>query len=230
MQARGSLIWDLPSRLFHWALVCCLAGSWITAEAGFEWTEWPFMLGYTSLGLIAFRIIWGLVGTRHARFGSFIKSPGATIASVRELFTRKPSTDAGHTPIGGWSVVLMLTLVAVQTGTGLFISDDIFYAGPYNPAVTSATAGTLAEIHHLNFNLLQTVVVLHLVAIAWYRWGKGTNLVTPMFSGRKHSVDPGEAIASSLFWRALLLLVVVAGAVTALVQLAPPPPADIYSF
>ncbi len=230
MHERGSLVWDLPSRLFHWTLLCCLAGSWITAEAGFEWTEWHFRLGYASLTLIAFRVIWGLVGTRHARFADFLRGPGPTLANAKRLFTRTPSNYAGHTPIGGWSVMLMLTLVAVQAGTGLFLTDDIFYAGPYNGVVSSATAGTLAQIHHLNFNLLQAVVVLHVAAVAWYRWGKGTHLVAPMLHGRKLDVDPAEAIDSSKLTRAFLVLVLAAGAVTALVQLAPPPSTDFYDF
>lgn len=230
MRNRGPLIWDLPSRLFHWGLVICLAGSWITAEAGFEWTEWHFYLGYTSLALITFRIIWGLAGTHHARFVNFLTSPAKALGSLGQLFSRTPTGYTGHTPIGGWSVLLMLALIAIQAGTGLFLTDDIVYAGPYNSVVTNDTAGQLARIHHLNFTALQIVVTLHIAAVLWYRWGKGINLVLPMLTGRKPEADPGAAIASSRPVRALVILIIAAGAITALVQLAPAPPADIYSF
>lgn len=230
MQQRGSLVWDLPSRLFHWALALCLAGSWITAEAGFEWTDWHFRLGYASLTLVGFRLLWGLFGTDHARFASFLHGPAKTLASLRQVFTRTPSRYPGHTPVGGWSVVLMLMLVAVQAGTGLFISDDIFWAGPYNSVVSSATAGKLAQIHHINFTLLQITVATHIAAIAWYRYGKHTRLVGPMLHGRKVLDNSADAIASSRWPRALLLFVLMAAAVTALIQLAPAPSADIYSF
>jgi cytochrome b len=226
-----TLIWDLPTRGFHWALVICLTGSWVTAELGFEWTETHFILGYTSLGLIVFRIIWGFIGPAHARFSAFLRGPASVMASARQLTNRNPSSYVGHNPIGGWSTLLFLIVVAVQATTGLFISDDIFYAGPYNGVVSSSTAGELAGIHHLNFNLLQGLVVVHLAAIFWYQWGKRTNLIAPMVSGYKQ-LSPDEArqaIPHLYVWRGLLLGLITAAAITALVQLAPPPaPIDFY--
>ena len=225
-----SLVWDLPSRLFHWALALCLVGSWITAEAGFEWTEWHFRFGYAAIALVTFRVLWGFLGTRHALFKSFLRGPGASLENLRSLFARTPSPYAGHTPIGGWSVLLMLALVAIQAGTGLFISDDIFWSGPYNGVVSNATAGTLAQIHHLNFTALQIVVAMHLAAIAWYRFGKNTRLVGPMVHGHKTLEDESQAITSSRWPLALVVFAAVAAAVTALVLFAPPPPVDDYMF
>lgn len=227
----STLIWDLPTRGFHWALVICLAGSWLTAELGFDWTETHFILGYTSLGLIVFRIIWGFIGPPHARFSAFLRGPASVFASARQLTNRNPSSYIGHNPIGGWSTVVFLMVVAVQATTGLFISDDIFYAGPYNAVVSSSTAGDLAGIHHLNFNLLQGLVIVHLVAIIWYQWGKRTNLITPMVTGYKKlaSDEAKHAISHLYVWRGLLLGLIIAAAVTALVQLAPPPtPVDFF--
>lgn len=226
--ARTSLLWDLPTRLFHWVLTLCLVGSWITAEAGFDWTEVHFVLGYTSLSLILFRVVWGFVGTRHARFANFLVGPSAVLASCRQLFSRKPTAAVGHSPIGGWSVLLMLLLVGVQATTGLFISDDIFYAGPYNGVVSSSLAGTLASIHHTNFVVLQVVVSIHILAIIWYAAGKRSNLLKPMLSGRNPALGDTHVYSSQLR-RALLVITVVGILVTLLVQLAPPPPvADYY--
>jgi cytochrome b len=219
------LVWDLPTRLFHWLLVICLAGSWITAEAGFDWTETHFLFGYTSLGLITFRIIWGFIGPTHARFSSFVKGPTHVVNSARSLLNRTPSAYVGHNPIGGWSTVLFLAVVAMQATSGLFISDDIFYAGPYNGIVSSDTAGELAGIHHLNFNVLQALVLIHLSAIIWYQWGKRTQLIKPMITGRKAlAVEQAQqAISHNYLLRAVISGSLVAAAVIALVQLAPPP-------
>lgn len=223
--APKSLVWDLPTRLFHWLLVFCLAGSWITAEAGFDWTETHFLFGYASLGLITFRIIWGFIGPTHARFSSFVKGPTHVVNSARTLLNRTPSTYVGHNPISGWSTVLFLAVVATQATSGLFISDDIFYAGPYNGIVSSDTAGELARIHHLNFNVLQALVLIHLIAIIWYQWGKRTQLIKPMITGRKAlPVEHAEqAISHNFVLRAVVLGSLVAATVIALVQLAPPP-------
>ena len=224
------LVWDFPTRAFHWLLACALVGSWITAEAGFEWTETHFLLGYVSLGLILFRLIWGCVGTTYARFSHFVKPPQALLAYLPKLFSRTPPRDIGHNPIGGWSVVLMLILVAIQVGTGLFLSDDIFYAGPYNAIVSSDLAGRLASIHHTNFLILQIIVAVHIIAVIWYTVGKKTNLIGPMITGKKAGIDAEQAIPKSRLAVALLVGLVVAVIVVALVQLAPPPSIDDYSF
>lgn len=229
-ETRSALIWDWPVRVFHWLLVLSLAGSWITAEAGYDWTEQHFLFGYFALGLIVFRLLWGVTGTRHARFANFTLSPRQALESTRRLLTRSKRDYAGHNPLGAWSVVLMLVLVAVQATTGLFISDDIFYAGPYNGVVSGDLAGTLAQVHHLNFTALQIVVALHVVSVLWYLWGKRQNLLRPMITGRKAlpMALQHEAIDESRSGRAWLVIVIAAAAVTALVQLAPPPPVVDY--
>lgn len=209
----------------------CLIGSWITAEAGFDWTETHFLLGYTSLGLVLFRVVWGFVGTTHARFGNFLRGPKAVLSALGKLFSTKPADSVGHNPLGGWSTVLLIALVGVQAGTGLFISDDIFYAGPYNGVISSDLAGNLAGIHHLNFTLLQVFVGIHIASVLWYQFGKRSKLINAMWHGRKTlpQQQAAQAISSSRLVRALLLITIVAVAVTLLVQLAPPPPV-IYDF
>ena len=106
----------------------------------------------------------------------------------------------------------ILLVVATQATTGLFISDDIFWAGPYNPTVSGDTASFLAGIHHTNFNVLQGLVALHLLAIGWYTWGKNQSLVTPMLTGKKTLSDATCAIPSSKIVLAICLAAAVVGA------------------
>lgn len=225
------LVWDLPVRLFHWTLTLSLAGSWITAESGIEWTQWHMYLGYLALGLILFRVLWGFVGTRHARFGQFLSSPVAAARYAATLPSRKATRYAGHNPLGGWMVVLLLALVGLQAGTGIFISDDIMYAGPYNGAVSGSLADRLSYIHHLNFKFLQAAVAIHVLAVLYYWLRKRVNLVGPMFSGRKDAdgLAATDAITSIAWVRGLLVAAIVAALVTALVLMAPPPaPPDFF--
>ena len=224
------LVWDLPTRVFHWVLALSLCASWATAEAGFAWIDTHNLLGYSALTLVTFRILWGFAGTRYARFSSFVKGPRTVLATLPKLFSRSPADDIGHNPIGGWSAVLFLVLVAIQAGTGLFISDDVMHVGPYNHVISARLAGNLAQVHHLNFIAIQVFVVIHLLAIAWYRFGKNTALVGAMVTGRKALPDPARGIASSELLKAVVLFALAAGSVTALVQLAPAPTLDDFMF
>jgi len=224
------LVWDWPTRAFHWLLTLSLCGSWATAEAGFEWIDTHNLLGYTALTLIFFRILWGLFGTRYARFKAFVTGPSTVVATLPKLFSRSPAIDIGHNPIGGWSVLLFLVLVFVQASTGLFISDDVMHVGPYNHTIGSDLAGKLAQIHHLNFTALQGCVAVHILAIAWYRFGKRTDLVSPMITGRKAHIDPTQSIGSSETYRALICLAIAVALITALIQLAPEPTFDDFMF
>ena len=175
---RRGLVWDWPTRVVHWLLALGFAGSWLTAELGFEWTEVHFYLGYTTLGLVSFRLVWGFIGPRHARFAHFVRSP----ATVLRYLRGEHPAGVGHNPLGALAVIALLLCMGLQAGTGLFISDDIFYAGPYNGAVSGATAGWLAGIHDTNFHVLQALVALHLCAIAFYTL-RGHGLITPMITG-----------------------------------------------
>ena len=221
-----SLVWDLPTRLFHWTLTLSLVGSWVSAEVGYEWMAWHIRLGYVALTLIVFRLVWGFVGPHHARFSSFMRWPWHALRELPELMSTQTSNRAGHSHLGGWSIAVMLALVGIQAGSGLFITDDIFYAGPYNPAVSSDTAGTLAQVHRINFQLLQAMVSLHILIIVWYRWRKHTNLLAPMLSGLK-SIDAADAIPSSKLLAGLAIAGLCAGGVALLVYLAPEP---VYLF
>jgi len=227
----GVLVWDLPLRLVHWALLVCFVGSWLTAELGFDWTQTHFRFGYATLGLVSFRVVWGFVGPTHARFAQFVKGPRAVWHHMRQLPQANSTSSIGHNPLGALAVVALLLALLMQAGTGLFISDDIFYAGPYNPAVSADTASFLAKIHHWNFRWLQLLVALHVLAIAWYYFRQGDNLVLPMLNGRKPigQSSSGQGINHSRVLVALIVALLVALSVWWLLSNAPVPQYEDFS-
>jgi cytochrome b len=225
---RPQLVWDLPIRLWHWALVFCLTGSWITAEAGFDWTETHFYFGYCALALVIFRLGWGFAGTLHSRYQSFLVSPRSV---TQYLLGQKSATRyLGHNPLGGWASVIIVVVIGLQAGTGLFISDDIFYAGPYNSIISTSTADWLAGWHHRIFTLIQLLVVVHVVAVSWYTWGRKEHLIQAMFHGRKNlsSLAADQTITGHRARRAILLALLAILAVAAGVYFAPLPQYDFY--
>jgi len=231
--AERRLVWDLPLRAFHWLFAASILASWLTAEPGSSWMQWHIRLGYWMLGLLTFRIIWGLVGPRHARFASFLRGPRATWRYARGFLGREsPLHSAGHNPLGGIMVLVMLLLVAFQVGTGLFATDDIVWTGPYNPSVSSETARLLTSLHHRNFNLIWAAIALHVGAISYYAFVKKQNLVPAMLTGWKpaEGVPAGEAITSSELWKALIVMILSAAAVYAVLSGAPHVSADTLNF
>lgn len=224
------LVWDLPLRLFHWLFAASLLASWATAEAGFDWMQWHFYLGYWMMGLLTFRIIWGFIGPRHARFASFLASPPATWRYLRSLVKGETIYTVGHNPAGGLMVVLMLLLAGLQVSTGLFATDEITWSGPYSPGVSIDTARKLTTIHHINFNLILAAMVLHLGAITFYGLVKKQNLVPAMLTGHKPAayVPPHEAISSSELIKAVIVCALSAGLVYYILAHAPPPSDSLY--
>lgn len=224
------LVWDLPLRLFHWLLVASMTASYVTAKLGFDWMQWHFYLGYWTIGLLVFRVLWGFFGPRHARFSSFIHAPGAIWLYLKSMFRRDTARSIGHNPVGGLMVILMLFLVAVQATTGLFTTDDVVWAGPYNPSVSSSTASTLSTIHSINFNIIIGVVCLHIAAILFYALYKRQNLVVPMLHGHLPSalVPEHEAISNSQLLKALVVSVVAGAFVYWVLAHAPVVPDNTY--
>jgi cytochrome b len=233
------LVWDLPLRLFHWLLVLSIAASWYTADQSnkgefieigekfFGYAQIHFWVGYWTLGLIIFRVIWGFVGPRHARFSSFIKGPSAVLAYLRS--TRSPGyvPPVGHNPLGAWSVVVLLAVISAQVFTGLFLVDNTeIYLAPYNPAVEAATASKFKAFHVINFDVLLWLVGLHILAVLFYVVVKKQNLIAAMITGRKPAqVVPGdEAIAGSQLLKALVVIAIAALAVWLVLEMAPPLP------
>jgi cytochrome b len=204
-------VWDAPTRLFHWAIVILLCTAWLT-----EWLNWMelhMLNGYTVCALLLFRVAWGIVGSETSRFSRFLKSPLAALHHLSRLHRREPDTEIGHNAAGGWMVLLMLMLLAVQVGTGLCANDDVLTEGPLFKYVGKDWSDWLSHIHSINFRLIQIAVVLHIAAIAAYAVMKRHDLLRPMITGRKLLADrlTAPAMASPLL--ALVLFAIAAGTV-----------------
>lgn len=177
-------VWDLPTRVFHWALAICIVGLLVTGNVGGNAMVWHFRIGLLVLALLMFRLVWGLAGGRWSRFAAFIYSPRSIINYLKGR--GKPEHSVGHTPMGAGSVFALLAILLAQVGSGLFSDDEISAAGPLTRFVSGATVN-LATHYHKNIGkwIVVGLVVLHLAAIAFYTWRKH-KLVSSMVSGDKH--------------------------------------------
>jgi cytochrome b len=210
-------VWDLPVRLFHWAIVVLILFAWGTQE--FDHMEWHVRIGYTILTLLLFRLIWGFVGSDTARFVQFLRSPATALRHLAHLRRREPDREIGHNAAGGWMVLVILALIGVQAGTGLFANDDANTEGPLMHLVDKDQSNWLSHIHSVNFKLIEGAIVLHVMAIVLYALLKRQNLVRPMLTGTKLMPDDAAAprLVSSV--RALAVLIVAAGMVAWVVRL-----------
>ena len=207
-------VWDLPTRLFHWALVIGITGLAITGTLGGNAMAWHFRFGYTVLTLLLFRIVWGLVGGRWSRFGAFIYAPQSVIDYLKGKGKGKPEHSVGHSPVGALSVFALLGFLVLQVSSGLVSDDEIAFAGPLTAFVSNATVG-LATNYHANIGkwILLGLVLLHIAAIVFYLLRKH-NLVQAMVHGDKELVRPAPSSRDDLASRmaALLVFLLCAGA------------------
>ena len=204
--------WDIPTRLFHWLLVVGVFLAWLSHNQ--DWIEVHRWNGYTVLVLVVFRILWGFVGSVHSRFADFMRSPAAVLRYWRGAAADTP----GHNPAGGWSVLVLLTLLLVQATTGLFNSDGLLFDGPLRHALDSSTTDLLSEIHDQIYWVILGFVGLHVAAVAWYQWGKRQQLVQAMVNGGQAGVEKPAPL-----WRAILVLAICAGALALAIYFAPAP-------
>lgn len=180
-------VWDVPTRLFHWALVgTVLTGLYLGEFRSFSTIQLHFYFGYATGGLLVFRLLWGLFGPAHARLGKLFPSPGALVSYLGSLFERRASGVAGHNPVGALSVLAMLTALSVQVVTGLCSEDDgLFSEGPLVEYLDSSTVLTMTAIHHWSSRVVMGLILLHLAAILFYRLWKREDLATAMMTGWK---------------------------------------------
>jgi cytochrome b len=210
-------VWDLPTRVFHWVLALSVVASIITAKVGGAAMVWHFRLGYLALGLLVFRLIWGLVGGRWSRFASFLYGPGRVWAYVRGRRDARGLDEVGHNPLGALSVWALLALLLAQVGSGLFADDEIANVGPLNRFVSGSTAQWLTGWHkEVGESVLIALLVLHVAAVLFYRWVRRKDLLTPMITGDKSL--PAYTPASADGWRQRLGAVILAAAAAALVM------------
>lgn len=176
-------VWDLPTRLFHWAVVILIAISYVTIQL--DQIQYHLLSGYAMLTLLLFRFAWGFVGSDTSRFGRFLKSPVAAFRHLAQFRKREPDDEIGHNAAGGWMVLLLLALLAFQVGTGLFSNDDVVTQGPLAHFVGKATSDRITGLHGLSFNVLLGLMALHVLAVLAYAVIKRHNLLRPMITGRK---------------------------------------------
>jgi len=177
-------IWDLPLRTFHWLLVITILCSFIAVKIGGNAMTWHARFGYLVIALMAFRLIWGFIGSYHARFVNFIKSP----RSIIEYF-KNPLPTPGHSPLGAVAVVVLITLFTAQALAGLFASDDIAFDGPLAKYVPSYWVELLTSLHRLNEPVLLGLILIHVIAIFYYKIFKKQDLIKPMLTGDKNWIE-----------------------------------------
>ena len=212
-------VWDLPTRLFHWALVACVITLVVTGNIGGNLMTWHMRAGYAVLILLAFRLVWGVVGSIYARFLQFLPTPGKISAYLRGEWHGE-----GHNPLGALSVFGILALLTAQAGTGLFANDDITFVGPLFDLVGKNLSNRLTGIHFLVSNAIYVLIALHIAAIAFYGHVRKQNLVGPMLTGWKEGTGESATGGGAL---ALILALAVAGAAVygaSGAWLPPPPP------
>lgn len=180
-------VWDIPTRLFHWALVgTVVTGLWLGEYRGFETITLHFYFGYATAALLGFRIIWGIFGPKPARLSSLVSGPKRLLSYASTLPRRKPSGTGGHNPIGALSVIAMLVALLVQITTGLFSEDDgLFAEGPFAEYVSDSTVLTMTSLHHTTSRVILALIAIHVAAILFYLLWKRENLIKPMISGWK---------------------------------------------
>lgn len=208
-------VWDLPLRLFHWSLALMVLGALITEGLGGKAMVWHFRFGYATLALVSFRVFWGLLGPRYARFSNFVFRPSTIIAYARDLKNglkhRATEHHLGHNPLAGLSVLAMLGVLLIQTISGLFShDDDNLHEGPLVNFISQAWSDRLSNLHaDISGTLIYFLIGLHLLAIAYYYWEK-QNLVTPMITGDKEVDFDAPAANDSWATRLLALALIVA--------------------
>jgi cytochrome b len=178
-------VWDLPTRLFHWAIFGLVVLQVITGEIGGEVMAWHLVCGYGILTLVVFRIAWGFAGSTHARFASFIVGPAATYRFARRLFSRQAVPQVGHNPLGGWMVMALVLSLLVQAASGLFSNDGAGNEGPLSSLVSLDVSNIFRHVHEWNLQILLVLSGLHLAGVLFHWLVKKENLVGAMFSGVK---------------------------------------------
>ena len=212
IEARRVKIWDAPVRLVHWALVALIAFSWWSVKA--HHMEWHLLSGYAVLGLVIFRVIWGFVGSDTARFAGFVRGPTATLAYLRTLPDRRAPAPPGHNPLGAWSVLALLGLIAGVVGLGLFSVDtDGLESGPLADRVSFDFGRACAKLHDKGFDILLWLIGLHVAAVAFYLVYKRRDLIGPMIggSGRADADADGPALRFAPVWRLIVAAAVAVG-------------------
>jgi cytochrome b len=178
-------VWDIFVRCFHWSLVGLFTFSVVSAKLGGNWIEWHVKSGYAILALVLFRMIWGFVGGEYARFSSFLAGPVRGVRFLLGLFQKQTQHVAGHNPVGGWMVIVLLLLLALQATLGLFSNDEIATTGPLARYVSDDTSISAMSWHRRIGDALLILVGVHILAVLFHVFVKKEGLIRAMFNGNK---------------------------------------------
>ncbi|RYY76455.1 MAG: cytochrome B [Gammaproteobacteria bacterium] len=205
-------IWDIPVRLFHWSLVILFIAAYVTNSLGPSYFNYHLWCGYAIIVLVSFRIVWGLVGTYHARFINFVRDPFSTAKYAFSLFTKKDPHHVGHNPLGAVMVVLLLVAILIQAITGLFTNDEIFNLGPLYAYVSDELSLQLTSLHRQLFYWILGAIGLHIAAVLLHVFLKRDNIIKAMFTGEKEVQDDTDVkpIKSSRILLAIIIVLILA--------------------
>lgn len=205
------LVWDVPTRVFHWLLVLCFAGAWLTSESErLQMIHYAF--GYSACALVLFRLVWGLIGTKYARFSQFIKAPSEIIGHLKGLLSGHEHSSPGHNPVGGLVMLGLMLAILVIGLTGYF-------------GIKEFLGNLMSEAHEAIASLTLGLVIIHVVAAIVMSLLQKENLVKAMVDGRKKGL-PDQAIRFPQYLIGFLLIagwgyffyLVVSGSLPALTQ------------
>lgn len=222
-------IWDLPVRVFHWSLVILFIAAYVTNSLGPSYFNYHLWSGYAIIVLVVFRLIWGLVGTYHARFINFVRDPLSTAKYAFSVFKKKDEHHLGHNPLGAVMVVILLIAILVQAVTGLFTNDEIINLGPLYAYISDELSLELTSLHRTLFYWILGAIFLHIAAVLFHVWFKKDNIIKAMFTGNKNTegVVDVKPIKSSRIWLAILIVIVLALALAWVISTAPEAAVDL---
>jgi cytochrome b len=225
-------VWDWPTRLVHWGLAASILGAYVSNRLGASYFSLHLFFGYATIVLVVFRLIWGVVGTRHARFVNFLEGPRGVLRYVSAVGRKRRTRYAGHNPLGALMVITLLLVTGAQAALGLFGNDEIFNLGPFAGLVSKEASLFLTSLHRRLFYVIVFAVVFHIGAVLIHVFVNREPLILAMITGRKPAdiVLPEEAIASSRSLLAILLFVALTAALIFSLDVAPQPDTDIASF
>lgn len=209
------VLWDIPTRLFHWLIVGCVLLSWWSAEQQ-QYAVHEYS-GYTVIVLVVFRILWGFVGSRHSRFSDFLVGP----KRLDHYLKTGQYSSAGHNPMGGLSMMAFLLLLLMQGVSGLFNTDDIIFTGPLHYMASTALRDTMGQAHDLVFNVLLGFIAVHIIAVLYHQVRLKEPLMQAMIRGHAQGREGQQAPAA--WWPAVVIVVLLAAALLWGLDQAPQP-------
>jgi cytochrome b len=202
------LIWDIPTRLFHWTLALSFAGAWLSSESD-QWLSVHVFLGYLMLGLLVFRVVWGLMGTHYARFSSFWFSPKEALVYLRQVLSGRAARHVGHNPTGSVAIYLLLILTLVVGITGFFTLGAEEKQGAVAGWIGITQGRVFKKLHEFSANLMLLLVLGHLAGVVVESLLHKENLARAMLTGTKLA-DPGAPIVQRRPLVAVLMLALMA--------------------